>query len=199
MSFFKKLFGGSSNQSNDSVEVMKKRQQAAIEVLGIFQEHLPTTFESHPASVLYAGAWLAGTSLYRTFGYTHNADPGTVILSDIANEEWPKLANLYMYIIQKDGIKLNPEDLIIDIPIEHKPKKDILQIQELFQEQYNQIMKKYGFDFLEGAQVGAFICGILTNFHCIANKDLEPRLAAGIVSMGFVEGAKTNPIPLKSN
>lgn len=191
------FLGGSPNQANDAVEVMKKRQQASIEVLGIFQKHLPTTFESHPASVLYAAAWLTGTSLYRSFNYTHDAKPGTVILSDKANEEWPKLANLYMHVIEKDGIKLQPKDLITDIPVEYKAKKDILQIQEMFQDSYNQIMKKYGFGYLEGAQVGVFICAILTRFHCVSNKDLDPNLAAGIVSMGFVEGVKTCPIPLK--
>jgi len=200
MSFLKNLFGGSPKKSSgDAVETMKRRQQAAIEVLGILQEHFKTTFESHPASVLYAGAWLAGTSLFRSFGYTQNVAPGTVILSDKANDEWPKLMNLYLYaVIEKSRIKLNPKDMIIDIPQEYKPKKAILKIQELFQDSYNQIMRKYGFDYLEGAQVGAFICAIATETHCVHKKDLDPKLAAGIVSMGFVEGAKTSPVPLNS-
>lgn len=198
MSFLKNLFGGSSKQGNDSIETMKRRQQAAVEVLGIFQENFPTTFESHPASVLYAGSWLAGTSLYRSLGYDHNAAPGTVILSDKVNEEWPKLGNLYLHVIQQDGINLNPQELVLEIPQEYKSKKDILKIQELFQDSYNDIMRKYGFNYEEGAQVGVFICAILTKFHCLVHKDLEPKLAAGIVSMGFVEGAKICPFPLKA-
>lgn len=199
MSFLKNLFGGSQKQSQqaDSVEIMKRRQQAAIEVLGIFQENFPTTFESHPASVLFAGSWLAGTSLYRSLGYDHNAVPGTIILSEKANEEWPKLGNLYLHVIRQDGVRLDPKELVLNIPQEYKSKKDILKIQELFQEPYNAIMRKHGFNYLEGAQVGVFVCAILTKFHCVTHKDLELKLAAGIVSMGFVEGAKTCPFPLK--
>lgn len=190
---------GSSKGSNDSDNTMKHRQQAAIEILEIFQEHFSTTFESHPASVLYAGAWLAGTSLFRSFGYTLDAAPGTVILSEKANEEGQKLLNLYLYIIvEKDRIKMDPEKMILEIPPEYKSKKDILEIQELFQDSYNRIMRRHGFDFVGGAQVGAFICAILTKTHCIHRKDLEPEMAAGIAAMGFVEGTKTSPAPLRS-
>ena len=108
------------------------------------------------------------------------------------------LTNLYLHVIQQDGIKLDPKELILDIPQEYKSKKDILKIQELFQDSYNETMKKYGFNYVEGAQVGVFVCAILTKFHCLNHKDLESKLAAGIVSMGFVEGAKTCPFPLKS-
>ena len=183
----------------DSVETMKRRQQAATEVLGLFQENFQTTFESHPPTVLFAGAWLAGTSLYRSFGYADTADPGTIILSDQANEEWPKLMNVYLYaVMEKSRIPVNPQEMILEIPQEYKAKKDILKIQELFQDTYHQIMRKHGFDYVGGAQVGAFICAIITETHCLHRKDLDPKLAVGIVSMGFVEGAKTCPLPLKS-
>ncbi len=198
MSFLKNLFGDPPKNSGDSIEIMKKRQQAAIEVLDIFQKHFPTTFESHPASVLCAAAWLAGTSLHRSLGYQHESAPGTVILSDKVNNEWPKLMNLYMSFLQKDGINLKPQDLVLDIPQEYKPKKDILTIQETFQNTYNEIMRRNGFNHAQGAQVGTLICAILTRYHCIKRKDLAPKLAAGIVSMGFVEGAKTSPAPLRS-
>jgi hypothetical protein len=187
------------HKPSDSVETMKRRQQAAIEVLGIFQKHFETTFESHPASVLYAAAWLAGTSLYRSFGYEHEAAPGTIILSDKANDEWPKLLNVYLYaVIEKSRIQLNPKEMVLEIPPEYKPKKDIFKIQELFQDPYNQIMRKYGFNYVEGAQVGALICAIITSTHCVDRKDLEPKLAAGIVSMGLLEASKTTPPPLVS-
>lgn len=198
MSFLGKLFGRSSQEPVDSVEVMQRRQQAAIGVLEILERNFSTTFESHPASVLYAAAWLAGTSLYRSFGYTKTAAPGTVILSDQANEEWPKLMDLYLWVVtEKSHVRLNPARLVLDIPQQYKPKKDILKIQELFQDPYNQIMEEHGFGYLEGAQVGAFVCAIITETHC-KQRDLDPHLAAGIVSLGFVEGAKTCPVPLKA-
>jgi hypothetical protein len=202
MSFLKNLLGGASKNANDTVETMKRRQQAATEVLGIFQEHLSTTFESHPATALISAAWLAATSLYRSMGYPQDVEPGTVVVSDSINPKWPKMINLYLSVLEKDGINLNRDDMIenvhaLKIPPEYQPKKDMPQIQALLQDQYNQIMRKHGFDYEEGAQVGVFACAIMTNFHCIANKDLEPRLAAEIVSLGFLEGAITSPAPLK--
>jgi len=113
------------------------------------------------------------------------------------------MVNLYLSVIAKDGIRIDPNDVFSVLPDlnkklspEYKPKKEILQIQELFQDQYNQIMKKHGFDYVSGAQVGVFACAVMTQFHCIENKDLEPKLAAEIISLGFLEGANTAPIPL---
>ena len=60
-------------------------------------------------------------------------------------------------------------------------------------------MQKHGLDYLEGARAGMIICSILINYHCIKNKDVDPYVATGIVVMGVVEGAKTSPIPLKSD
>jgi len=42
---------------------MKIRQHAAIEVLDIFQEQSPTTFESHPATALISAAMSARAGL----------------------------------------------------------------------------------------------------------------------------------------
>ena len=202
MSFLKKLLGGTSKNSSDSVETMQRRQQAAIEVLGIFQEHLPTTFESHPATALISAAWLAATSLYRSMGYPQDVEPGTVVISDTVSPKWPNMINLYLSVIEKDGIKLNHDEMIenvhaFKIPLEYQPKKDMPQIQALFQDQYNQIMRKHGFDYEGGAQVGVFSCAIMTAYHCITNKDLEPKLAAEIVSYGFFVGSISAPVPLK--
>jgi hypothetical protein len=59
-------------------------------------------------------------------------------------------------------------------------------------------MKKHGLDYLEGARAGMILCSIVFHYHCIANKDIDPYVATGIVAMGVIEGAKTSPIPLKS-
>src|SRR5215471_9625503 len=162
MSFLKNLFGNFGKGPANSDEVSRRRQQAAIEELRILDQHFPTTFESHPASVLRAAAWLAGTSLFRSFNLTHSVAPGSVILSDKANDEGTKLLNLYLYtVISRNHINLDPKKMIMEIPLEYKPRKDILTVQELFQDPYNQIMRKHGFDYSEGAQVGVLACGII--------------------------------------
>lgn len=202
MSFLKKLLGGTSKSSDDSIETMKRQQQAAIEVLWLFQEHLPTTFESHPATALMSAAWLAATSLHRSMGYPQDIEPGTVVISETVDPKWPNMIYLYLSVLEKDGIKLNRDEMVeniraFEIPPEYQPKIDLFQVQTLFQDQYNQIMRKHGFDYEGGAQVGVFACAIMTVYHCITNKDLEPKLAAEIVSHGFFVGDITAPVPLK--
>ncbi len=72
-----------------------------------------------------------------------------------------------------------------------------MTIQRVLQNPYNQVMKKYGFDYASGAQAGAVVCALFTRTYCVERSDLDPRVAVGIVSMGLVEGTKTIPVPLK--
>jgi hypothetical protein len=180
-----------------SPALQKNRADAAKEVMGIFDKHFRTPQGIHPGTVLSAGAWLAGTSLYRSFGYTQNPEPGTVMLSEKANQQFPKLINLFTYYMVQGGTPIKPEQFILQIPDASKPVKTILQIQEAHQDEYNAIMKRHNLNYLEGARAGIIVCSMLFNYHCVKRQDLNPRLGAGIISMGIVTGAKTVPAPLK--
>lgn len=186
----------SQEESFGSPALQKNRADAAAEVMGIFDRHFRTPQGSHPGTVLSAAAWLAGTSLYRSFGYTQNPEPGTVMLSEKANRAFPKLLDLFTYYISKGGTPIKPEHFILEIPDAFKPTKTILQIQEAHQDEYNAIMKKHNLDYLDGARAGIIACAMLFNYHCMKRQDLDPRLGAGIISMGIVTGAKTAPMPL---
>ena len=181
-----------------SPALQKNRADAAREVMGIFDRHFRTPQGIHPGTVLSAGAWLAGTSLYRSFGYPQNPEPGTVMLSEKANQEFPKLIDLFTYYVVQGGTPIKPEQFILQIPDAFKPLKTILQIQEAHQDEYNAIMKRHNLDYLDGARAGIIVCSMLFNYHCVKRQDLDPRLGAGIISMGIVTGAKTVPAPLKA-
>ena len=181
-----------------SPALQKNRADAAAEVMGIFDRHFRTPQGIHPGTVLSAAAWLAGTSLYRSFGYTQNPEPGTVMLSEKANQAFPKLLDLFTYYISKGGTPIKPEQFILETPESFKPLKTILQIQEAHQDEYNAIMKKHNLDYLDGARAGIIACAMLFNYHCVKRQDLDPRLGAGIISMGIVTGAKTAPMPLET-
>jgi hypothetical protein len=177
-------------------EIAKRRQAAAVDVVAMLEEKFETWFESNAATLLHACAWLAGTSLFRSFGFDHKAEPGTPVLSDRANLEGVKLLKVFMFLIEKDGIDLKSDDLAAELPPADKPVKTILEVQEQFQQRYNQIMRDHSFDYAEGARTGAVACARLVKIHCLNRKDLEPRAAVSIVSMGFVEGSKTAPAKL---
>ncbi len=185
-----------SNSSLDDLsarayEIAKRRQAAALEVVTLLEDEYDTWFESSAATVLYACAWLAGTSLYRSLEAA-----GSAAFADKSNEEGLKLMKVFMFLVDKDGIKLKPEDFAVQIPADQKPRKTIAEVQAHFQKRYNEIMNAHEFDALEGAKTGAVACARLMKLHCLNRKDIEPQVAASIVSVGFVEGIKTVPAPL---
>ncbi len=187
---------GAESLSDQAFEIAKRRQQAAVEVLRLLERQLGREAATHPQTVLHAAAWLAGTSLYRSLGHADETAPGTVVLSEKANEEWPKLMKVFSYLLDKEGLKLKPDDLMLTFPGEHSPRKSLAEIQQELQDPFNEIMKQHGFDYAEGAKTGAVACAMLVKAYCVRRKDLDSGVAAGIVEMGFIEGAKTAPAPL---
>jgi len=179
-----------------SPALQKNRADAAAEIMGIFDRHFRTPQGTHPGTVLSAAAWLAGTSLYRSFGYAQDPEPGTGMLSEKANQAFPRLLDLFTYYMTKGGAQIKPEQFILETPEAFKPLKTILQIQEAHQAEYNAIMKKHNLDYLDGARAGIIACAMLFNYHCVKRQDLDPRLGAGIISIGIVTGVKTAPMPL---
>ena len=188
----------SKGLSDQAFEIAKRRQKTAREALQLFEKEFDPAVGAHPETVLHAAAWLAGTSLHRSFGYTEEQAPGTIMLSEKANQEWPKLMKTFMFLLEKDGFKLGPDELVLKFPGEHGPKMNMLEVQQRFQAADNEIMRKHGFDYAEGGKTGAVICALLAKVYCVRRKDLAPGLAAGIVEMGFIEGTKTAPAPLEA-
>ena len=179
-----------------ALELAKRRQDAANEVLALLERHFATS-APHPQSVLYAASWLAGTSLFRALRLGEALQPGVVVLSEKVNEEWPKLMRTFVYLVEKFGIKVKPDEATFKIEPEHQSHESLRRIQEELQVPYNAIMTEHGFDYADGAKTGAVACALLVKGYCATHKVLEPGLAAGIVAMGFVEGAKTAPAPLE--
>ncbi len=191
-----KLESNPKDLGAQALELAKRRQDAANEVLSLLERHFATA-EPHPESVLFAASWLAGTSLFRALRLGGKLEPGVVVLSDRVNEEWPKLMRTFVYLLEKFGVKVKTDEATSQIAPEHQSHQSLRQIQEELQTPYNAIMTAHGFDYAEGAKTGAVVCALLVKGYCGTHKVLEPGLAAGIVAMGFVEGAKTTPAPLE--
>jgi len=189
------------NVSSDEVlmspEQQKKHYDAAMEFMKIFQEKIPLVGgKPHAGTVISVAARLAGTSLFRSIN-KKDFPPGVVVLSEEVNQAYPQLLNLFAFYCKQNGIDVMAKPLVQNISDQDKPLMDLAQVQAEYQKPYNLIMKKHGLDDLESARAGMILCSILFQYHCIANKDIDPYVATGIVAMGVVEGAKTSPAPLK--
>ena len=180
-----------------SPEMQKKRYDAAMEFLKMFQERMPLVDgKPHAGTTLAVTARLAGTSLYRSMNYKIDALPGTIILSSEINEAWPQLMNMFAFYCKKDGIDVMSKPMVTKFSDKDKPFMTVDQTLEEFQDQYHEVMKRHGLDYLNSAWAGMIVSSIIFRYYCIAHKDIDPHVATGIVAMGVVEGAKNAPPPL---
>ena len=189
-----------TDDSLHSPEMQKKRYDAAMEFLKYFQERIPLVGgKPHAGTVLSIAARLAGTSLYRSLNDKKDIAPGVVVLSEEVNEAWPQLMNLFAFYCKQNGMDVMSKPLVTAFPEKDNPLMSVEQVLQEYQSQYYEIMKKHGLDYLNGARAGMVVCSMIFQYHCTAVKDIDPYVATGIIAMGIVEGAKTEPPPLKSH
>ena len=180
-----------------SPEMQKKRYEAAMEFVKELQEKIPLVGgKPHAGTVLAIASRIAGTNLYRAMNYKHDVKPGTVVLSEEVNQAWPQLMNQFAFYCKQNGFDVMSKPPITEFPPKDKPLMTVEQVQLEYQDQYDKIMKKYEFDYLDAARAGMIVSSIVFQFHCTKAKDIDPYIGAGIVAMGIVEGAKTAPPPL---
>lgn len=187
--------------SSDPLEKLKKGRAAAIEFLPILRNKLVARDgKVHVGTILSAAAWLTGTSLYRAFNPKDDTPPGTTIKSDDVNKEWESLMYLFeQYNFQKADI---PVGRLILAALAggdtHKPLVEMTYVQKELQDQYNAVMKKHGFNYMDAARAGIVLCSVLVQYYSTTVKEIDPYVGAGIVAQGIIEAAKTVPPRLKS-
>ena len=187
----------SLDESFLSPEMQKKRYDAALEFVKLFQEKIPLVGGKPDAgTVLAVAARLAGSSLFRSLNYNKDITPGVVVLSEEVNDAWPQLMNLFAYYCKQNGIDIMSKPVVTQFPEKDKPRMEVEQVLAEYQDQYDELMKKHRLDYLNGARTGMVVCSIVFEYHCKSARDIDPYVAAGIVAMGVVEGAKTAPPPL---
>ena len=120
------------------------------------------------------------------------------MLSNEVNEAWPQLMDIFAFYCKQNGIDVMSKPMVTTFPEQNKPLMEVEQVLAEYQDQYHEIMKKHGLDYLDGARAGMMVCSMVFQYHCTEAKDIDPFIAAGIVATGVVEGAKTAPPPLGS-
>lgn len=177
---------------------LRRGREAALEFLPILKRKLVASDgRLHAGTMLSAAAWLTGTSLYRSFHFEEEDRLGIVLQTDEVNSAWESLVYLLeQYNFQKADIPVGRLVLAaMGAPGCFKPEVEMLHVQSELQGQYNAVMKKHGFDYLDGARVGVILCSILIQQYSGA-RIIDPDAAAGIVAQRIFEAAKAVPPPL---
>lgn len=173
-------------------EHIKKGHEAAQEILSLLIAKFRASDGSpHAPTILFAAAWLTGTSLYRSFQEKKNSLPGTVVTLQDVNREWDTL----VYLLEE--YNLHRADLPIGrvvlaamaAPSSFKPQIGMSDVQEELQARYSAVMEKHGFDFLEGACVGVILCSILIQQYSQAGL-IDAEAATGVAAQGIFEAAR---------
>jgi hypothetical protein len=159
-------------------------------------DQLETAEGIHPETAVVAAARMAGSFLLRSFGFElgHLA-PGTVVVSDEANEHGRRLLEILGGVLVHGGVALDREKLAQGPDPDRQPQLEFLASQTALEEAFEAVRARKKLFLREAAEAAATATGFLIQQFA---EELDPSLAFGIAVYGFIEGARTVPGPAVS-
>lgn len=142
-------------------------------------------------AVIGSVARMAGGFLFRSFGFPlTGVKPGSVVLSEQANQEGPRLIQILAGVLHGLGVKLDRSKLAASQGTAKGQKEPFLHTQELLGTRFAAIRDKYGLSDSEAADAAAAAAaGLIKNCSTL----LDPHVGFGLAVYGFIEGSKTAP------
>jgi hypothetical protein len=142
-------------------------------------------------TVIGSVARVAGSFLLRSFGLPlEGLKPGSVVLSDQADQQGPRLVQILGSVLQSVGVKLENPKLSAAQATGRERKEASLQEQGLLESQFAAIRDKYGLSDGEAADSAVVATAVLIK-NCASL--LDPHVGFSLAVCGFIEGAKTAP------
>lgn len=174
-------------------DIGERHHAAAADMVDVLAAKLGRNRAVHSETAIAAGARMAGTMLFRSFGFdTSKMPPGSAVLSEEANEKGPELVNIVAAMLHHYGLSLDKEMLERISSRGEAPKLGVNEMQELLEEELTQVREKHGLDLAAGAQACALAVAFLIR-ECAPKIGLE--VGFNVATFGFIEGLKTVPVP----
>jgi hypothetical protein len=173
----------------------ENQTKAAGDIVDLLFDKTGNNTRFHPGTAITSASRLAGSFLFRTFNINmDNATPGSVVLSDMANEKGPVLMTVLGNALTHLGVTPDPAKLegATNVPSD----LNYLDTLALLQEDAHGIMKQHELTFGEMA----CSCAMATAFiikECQEELPCESGYYTAVY--GFVEGCKTYPPEFKIN
>jgi hypothetical protein len=171
---------------------IKKADDGAKDLFDLLRKCIYGTKVSTLGTMVFIPAVLAGAYKFRTFSfYSQTLKPGVIMLSEEANIEWTKLFdNLVNILFTKYSIKIEPEKMAVNNPINSYINIDALKVFNLYLKDMDNIVKKYDLNIEETILACLLVCAtIIQNIRDKFDIYISLRIAA----FGFVAGCKTVP------
>lgn len=146
----------------------------------------------HSETAIACTARLAGSLLLRSFNLNLSAmEPGSVVLSNEANEKGPQLINILAAFLHGQGVSLDAQKLGgSHVSRGEEPRLTILQTTDLLQDDALRIAHDNGLSLEEAAQAAALATAFIVS-EC--SKSIGAEVGFNIATFGFIEGCKTVP------
>ena len=169
----------------------QKIGEAAREFASLAIERLADDHGVHAETVIAGTARMAGTFLFRSFGFELlDAKPGQAVLSELANEKGPRLVDVLAMALADAGIHTDYTKVTDASREGHEPLLGFLETQGLLEPTFAEVRRRLGLSLAQAADAGALATAILIQQTVDV---LDPSLAFDIAVYSFIEGAKTVP------
>lgn len=173
---------------------MTSLNQAQLQAASEFGTAAMKAFDqdgTFPAEIVIGSvARMAGSFLFRSFGLPLTGiQPGSVVLSEQANQQGPRLVQILGGVLESMGVKLDSSKLSASQRTKGQ-RESFLETQEALEMRFAAIRAKYGLSDGEAADAVALATAVLIK-NCASL--LDPHVGFGLAVYGFIEGAKTAP------
>ena len=176
--------------------IKKEQIECAKEFENLIFDSLQSEKGIHAETAVAASARMAGTFLFRSFGFPiKGIEPGQPVFSDAANEQGPKLMGLLDSALKQMGLNIDQKQLETADHTSNPPMFDLLEMQEKLEPGMTLIKERLVLSYQEMAESAA-ICTASIIVKC--SKVLTPNVAFKIAVFGMVEGSKTAPRTIKN-
>lgn len=167
---------------------------AADEVVDVIFATLRSRNGVHSETAIAAAARLAGTFLFRSFEFSDiDLEPGSVILSNEANNQGPLLIRTLGEELDALRVPLDPSELDKDVPKHNRPLLSVIETQKRLEHDFRDVASKYDLNDIEAAHACALAAARLIH---MSVGILDPHIGYSLAVYGFIEGTKTIPYPL---
>ena len=175
-----------------SLNISAAQNRATGEFVELVANRIGADRAIHPETAISSAARIAGSLMLRSFNLSiESVEPGTVLLSNEANEKGPLLIGTMAAFLSSSGISLDSSLLDGDQSRRGaEPNLTVLETLFIFQADALQISTRNGLSLEEAAQSAALATGFIVK-ECIGSIGAE--VGFNVAAFGFIEGCKTAP------
>lgn len=171
------------------MQITDNHNKAANDIIELISATIGTNRQVHSATAISACARIAGSMMYRSFNFKINdVKPGTVMLSNEANEKGPQLINVVGNMLTHFGFP--PKRELMETNPKAESNLSFLDTMDKLQAPTYSIMMSNNLDF----EQMSYACALATAFiikECRNDLNLESGFNTAI--WGFMDGTKTCP------